>query len=75
MSINLSFDSKVIEQAPAVRLCQQLDHVLRQVCRDDMGSTKLADIQTVSDQDLNDIWKWNAIVPDAVEACVHDLIA
>ncbi|KFY16870.1 hypothetical protein V492_01041, partial [Pseudogymnoascus sp. VKM F-4246] len=29
----------------------------------------------ISEQDLHDIWTWNATVPEAVDACVHDLIA
>lgn len=29
---------------------------------------------SVSEQDLDQIWTWNASIPPAVEGCVHDLI-
>ncbi|KAJ5102461.1 hypothetical protein N7532_002990 [Penicillium argentinense] len=39
------------------------------------GQRRLGDIELVSHQDLEDIWRWNATVPAAMEVCVHDLIA
>ncbi|KFY99001.1 hypothetical protein V500_01494 [Pseudogymnoascus sp. VKM F-4518 (FW-2643)] len=32
-------------------------------------------VHRISQQDLHDIWTWNATVPEAVDACVHDLIS
>ena len=35
---------------------------------------KVKEVETLSEQDLQDIWNWNATVPAAVNACVHDMI-
>lgn len=75
IQLEVSFDSKVVEKEQVRRMAQQLECVLRQVCADEQGSAKIRDIETVSQQDLQDIWTWNATVPEAVDSCVHDLIA
>ncbi|KFY99119.1 hypothetical protein V500_01452 [Pseudogymnoascus sp. VKM F-4518 (FW-2643)] len=75
MQLEISFDSEVVESKQVRRMAQQLECVLRQVCVEEQGSAKLRDIETVSQQDLRDIWTWNATVPEVVDACVHDLIA
>ncbi|OBT64868.1 Nonribosomal Peptide Synthase (NRPS) [Pseudogymnoascus sp. 23342-1-I1] len=75
MQLEISFDSKVVESKQVRRMAQQLECVLRQVCVEEQGLAKLQDIETTSPQDLRDIWRWNATVPEAVDACVHDLIA
>lgn len=38
-------------------------------------SDSLATIETVSHEDLEQIWNWNDVVPDTVEVLVHDMIA
>jgi amino acid adenylation domain-containing protein/non-ribosomal peptide synthase protein (TIGR01720 family) len=73
--LRISFDSVIIEVEQMKRIVQQLRHVLQQVCVSEHSQTKLCDIETASEQDLRDIWSWNATVPEAVEACVHDMIA
>ena len=74
LQLCISFDSNVIEKPQAERMMQQLEYVLRQLCSPERA-TKLANVETASEQDLQEIWSWNARVPEAVEACVHDLIA
>ncbi|OBT81759.1 hypothetical protein VE02_09741 [Pseudogymnoascus sp. 03VT05] len=32
-------------------------------------------VHRISHYDLHDVWTWNAKVPEAVDACVYDLIA
>lgn len=39
------------------------------------ASATLASIDMVSEEDLEQIWKWNSVVPEKVEALVHDLIS
>jgi amino acid adenylation domain-containing protein len=73
--IHISFDSAVVDGERVRRMALQLESVLRQMCASEGGNTKLAEIETVCEQDLYDIWSWNATVPEAVEGCVHDLIA
>ncbi|KFY13765.1 hypothetical protein V492_03046, partial [Pseudogymnoascus sp. VKM F-4246] len=75
MQLEISFDSNVVEHEQVRRMAQQLECVLRQVCAEEQGSVNLRDVETACPQDLHDIWTWNATVPEAVDACVHDLIA
>ncbi|GAB7354911.1 hypothetical protein MBLNU459_g5541t2 [Dothideomycetes sp. NU459] len=35
---------------------------------------KVADLNVACEEDLRDIWSWNATVPPTIETCVHDLI-
>lgn len=71
----LSFDSSCIGEAQVSRILHQSQHVLSQLMAvEGRGLDRLRDVTVVSQRDLDDIWTWNATVPAAVEACVHDLI-
>lgn len=72
IDLEISFDSHVIDAAQMGRMAAQFEHVLRQVCASD--SQKVEDIDTLSSQDLEELWTWNATVPTTVSKCVHDLI-
>lgn len=73
LGLELSFDSNVVDPAQIERLAAQFEHVLRQTC--ESGYTKLEEIDMTSSQDLAELWKWNAHVPDAVQTSVQDRIA
>lgn len=74
LDMQLSFDSTVVQEEAAVRLLQQLEHILGQITSVD-GSKNIGDLSRVSERDLHDIWKWNAAVPESVENCVHNVFA
>ncbi|OCK73332.1 putative nonribosomal peptide synthase [Lepidopterella palustris CBS 459.81] len=74
LDMQLSFDSIVVQEEAAVRLLQQLEHILGQIASVD-GSTNICDLSRVSERDLHDIWKWNAAVQESVEDCVHNVFA
>ncbi|OTA90727.1 hypothetical protein M434DRAFT_397814 [Hypoxylon sp. CO27-5] len=74
LNIQLSFDSTIVEEEAAVRLLQQLDHILDQIASVD-GLTNIGDLSRVSERDLDDVWKWNAVVPESIEDCVHNVFA
>ena len=75
LHLQISFDSTVVEPRLMERMAQQFEHILRQLSMEKCQTAKVKDIETVSQQDLRDIWQWNASVPPAVEMCMHDLIA
>ncbi|KAK7227934.1 hypothetical protein V2G26_000104, partial [Clonostachys chloroleuca] len=53
----------------------QLGNIPRDLSNgDNVQKPSRIDVQ-VSEQDLSRIWQWNAIVPERVDACVHDLIS
>ncbi|KAF3492390.1 Nonribosomal Peptide Synthase (NRPS) [Arthroderma uncinatum] len=72
LDMQLSYDSAVIQEAAAARLLRQLEHILDQIATVD-GSTNIGDMSRVSERDLQEIWKWNAVVPESVEDCVHNV--
>lgn len=73
-NLRVSFDPAVIDHHQIGRLVRQFEHILRQICSTEQVGMTVAEIETVSEDDLRDIWAWNATVPDPVNACVHDLI-
>ena len=73
LGLELSFDSNVVDSVQIERLAAQFEHVLRQIC--ELSCTKVEEIDMTSSQDLAELWKWNAHVPDAVQTTVQDRIA
>ncbi|KAJ3544059.1 hypothetical protein NM208_g3252 [Fusarium decemcellulare] len=73
ITASASFDSNVIPSWLAARLLQRLEHVMRQLDSAKPGTT-ISQIDMVLREDLNDIWGWNATVPEKIEKSVHDLL-
>ncbi|KAM4065675.1 AMP-binding enzyme [Hirsutella rhossiliensis] len=72
--IDVKFDPRVIEQARVSRLIHGFVHVLRQLLDVGQRQLRLRDVTVASQKDLDDVWTWNATLPESVEGCVHDLI-
>lgn len=75
VSITLNFDSAVIGAERIQRIAEQFEHFLRLICSEDRRQTTIGDLEVTCKQDLQDIWAWNSAVPDAMEVCIHDIIA
>ena len=77
VSLNVSFDPNVVTQDQVQRIVFQLDSLLRQMYTSGTSEHHyvLSDLDTISPQDLSDIWKWNAMSHTPSEICVHELIA
>ncbi|KAL4780783.1 hypothetical protein BJX76DRAFT_360501 [Aspergillus varians] len=71
----VSFDSTVLTRQQINRLATQLEYVLRQLCDEATARLLVKDVDTVGNQDLADIWNWNAALPATAENCVHDSVA
>ena len=51
---------KRIDQQQVKRIMKQLEFVIHQLCAHRRESSKLlADVDVTSEQDVQDIWKWN----------------
>lgn len=72
--VNVRFDPQIIEKARASRLIHGFAHVLRQLLDMDRRRLRLRDVTVASQKDLDDVWAWNATLPEVVEGRVHDLI-
>ncbi|KAI9369299.1 hypothetical protein BJX61DRAFT_545716 [Aspergillus egyptiacus] len=73
--LSISFDTQVIEEWVVQRMTGQLEQVIKSLCDTELHSMLVKDISTISDNDLNDIYSWNANLPESRPACVHTLIA
>ena len=73
LKVRVGFDSNVITSERAGRIASHFEVVLRQLCT--QHDTKIADIDSLSEQDLREIWAFNSKVPEPAEACVQELIA
>ncbi|KAG9375546.1 hypothetical protein A1F94_013896 [Pyrenophora tritici-repentis] len=65
VQITASFDPQVIEQWQLGFVAQQLAEA--------GGKTTVAEIDTLTPEDRQQLWKWNGEVPPVVERCVHEL--
>ncbi|RAL12432.1 putative nonribosomal peptide synthase [Aspergillus homomorphus CBS 101889] len=72
VSLEISFDSKVVDRAQMEHIAAQFEHVLRQVSA--AGTGAVEEIEVVSPKDLETLWHWNATVPQTREQCVHEMI-
>jgi non-ribosomal peptide synthetase component F len=70
----IKFDSDMIGELQVTRIGHQFEHILRQLLHLDLRDQKLGDLAVVSPRDVNDIWSWNATVPEPVDECVHDMV-
>ncbi|KAF7557585.1 hypothetical protein G7Z17_g620 [Cylindrodendrum hubeiense] len=70
-----SFDKNVIGVKQVDKLFSQLETVLRQVCSPINSSSALTQIDTISDQDLQEISSWNGTPYEDVQDLVHNLIS
>jgi amino acid adenylation domain-containing protein len=74
LRLKINYDSGAIEQKEVQRIALQLEHLIRQLCTEQLMTSKLRDITSLNKEDLIDIWGWNRAVPEAVVEPVTDLI-
>lgn len=74
IQFRISFDSTILDKQQANRMVQQLEQTLRQLCAPGAGAKKLLTMDIISEQDSNDIWRYNRNIPVAVEGFVQDLV-
>lgn len=75
LQLLFTLDSAVVSYQEAKRMAGQLEHILRQLCAPEFTYAPLSQIKVLGDNDLHDIWRWNADLPASAEECVHDLFA
>ncbi|KAK8148803.1 hypothetical protein G3M48_009104 [Beauveria asiatica] len=74
LQLQITYDENIITVENMTRIAAQLEHILGQLCNADRLHAQLADVVSINTLDLDDIWEWNATVPEALNHCVHDLI-
>ncbi|KAL9477702.1 hypothetical protein ACSS6W_007543 [Trichoderma asperelloides] len=74
LKLEFCFDSTVIDNETMQRMATNFVQLLKNLCSHSLDDSSVEGITMASDQDLNEIWKWNSDHPDSIERCVHHLI-
>ncbi|EFQ85732.1 hypothetical protein PTT_19246, partial [Pyrenophora teres f. teres 0-1] len=72
VEVTASFDARVIEQWVVEKILRQFSFIMQQLAEASEYS-KVADIDTTTPEDRQQLWAWNQNVPPAIERCIHDL--
>ncbi|KAI0568578.1 EntF Non-ribosomal peptide synthetase module protein, partial [Pyrenophora tritici-repentis] len=72
VQITASFDPQVIEQWQVQRMLGQLGFVAQQLAEAG-GKTTVAEIDTLTPEDRQQLWKWNGEVPPLQASYIHEL--
>ena len=75
VEINASFDDRMVTESEATRMLVQMEQRIQQFVSEETGSLKVGQLQLASEQDLDQIWDWNAHTHEANNACIHDLVS
>ncbi|KAI4273878.1 MAG: hypothetical protein LQ337_004329 [Flavoplaca oasis] len=74
LRLRAAHDTNVIDADRVQRLAIQLEHVIQQLCASSNASKCLSGLNMLCEQDIHDIWSWNAVLPEADDSCLHELI-
>lgn len=74
LNLKINFDSGAIQQEQAQLFAHQLEHLIRQLCGEQMTRSPLRNIASSSEGDLKQIFNWNTILPEVGEGFITDLI-
>ncbi|CAA9959565.1 hypothetical protein PTMSG1_02982 [Pyrenophora teres f. maculata] len=72
MQITASFDARVMEGWVVEKMLRQFSCVMQQLA-EATSDSKVADINTTTAEDREQLWAWNQDVPPAIDRCLHDL--
>ncbi|TWU71429.1 nrps [Metarhizium rileyi] len=72
VKVSASFDSRIIDSWVVEKLLRRWEHVASQL---HLASPELllSDVETMTPEELKQIWDWNHAVPSAADQCVHEL--
>ncbi|CAA9959672.1 hypothetical protein PTMSG1_03087 [Pyrenophora teres f. maculata] len=74
VQIAASFDGRVVEDWLVKKMLSQFSFVMQQLA-EVSAEEKVADINIITPEDMQQLWAWNQTVPTATDRCVHDLFA
>ncbi|KAF7189289.1 Nonribosomal peptide synthetase TES, partial [Pseudocercospora fuligena] len=74
LTIRVTFDSSVISEDQMDRMLSEYEAILLQLCRPEIRQQCLSEVEWLGEQDIRDIWTWNAALPETIDSSVHDLL-
>lgn len=73
LRLRVSFGPEQVSGTHRSRITHQFEHVLRQLTNAKRRDDRLADMASIGEKDLEDVWKWNTNVPKPVDISIIDL--
>jgi amino acid adenylation domain-containing protein len=74
LKVEFCYDSAIIQSETIQTMTVHLDQALQSMCAQKLSHTTLGYVNMMPQSHLNEIWKWNANLPAAIDRCMHDLI-
>ena len=73
LTVKAIYDPGLIDRRQMDRISFQFRHILHQlcICGDE---TLMQEIRTISPEDVDTLWRWNAKLPNSSDSCIHSLI-
>ncbi|KAK8017291.1 Nonribosomal peptide synthetases (NRPS) [Apiospora rasikravindrae] len=69
-------DDNVLQPEEVQRFLRLMTHVLGQICgHADDSVLRIADLDLAAPEDLEELRKWNGVVPEPMRALIHDLFS
>nr|QIW91877.1 NRPS [Phialomyces arenicola] len=72
--VDVHYDTEIISQAQLGRVVDHFSCVVQRLCNPAAGSSPVAEIAVISEQDRQQVLAWNATVPPRVEKCIHEMV-
>lgn len=72
ISMKAAFDPAILAPADGHSILRQMSHVIQQFVTSD--STRIADVSLVPPEDMALLRRWNHLLPNGVNTCIHDRI-
>jgi amino acid adenylation domain-containing protein/non-ribosomal peptide synthase protein (TIGR01720 family) len=71
--VRINYDSRVLGAWQMKNLANHMEHVLQQLCSPAADfQASLINTMAAGRRDLQDIWNWNAVVPESLDQAVHE---
>ncbi|KAJ5780658.1 AMP-dependent synthetase/ligase [Penicillium paradoxum] len=74
LKVEFCYDSAIVQPDTIHTMKAHLEQALRAVCTQTLSHITLGNVNMMPESHLNDIWSWNAKVPNTIDRCMHDLI-
>ncbi|CAK1364357.1 unnamed protein product [Cercospora beticola] len=74
LSFQLSTDSGIIDEDTTSLLAGHFSQAVRELC-EASTSARLSELSMTTEQELDQIWRWNELIESSADTCVHEMIS
>ncbi|PPJ60555.1 hypothetical protein CBER1_10837 [Cercospora berteroae] len=74
LSFQLSTDSGIIDKDTTSLLAGHFSQTVHELCKASTGA-RLSELSMTTEQELDQIWRWNESIESSADRCVHEMIS